>query len=478
MQELARERFDALMGSTRNQMTRTLGMELAWYSEPDERVLCAIVRDESDGDHTCIVLARDKIGRFRAVHLSEWFPTMAQAVAAVPQLLTEWATRDDQDYEQGDEPRDTMDFFTPRHSRERLNHGFVQLIESEEMSPAWGIIESLMFYFSDPDGNFVEQFQSTAFYARIWELYLFAVLAEDRCTIDRTYPAPDYLLKGMFGDAFIEAVTVNPSEAGEVGYPHGTAALANYLDSYVPVKFAGPLVRKLQRRYWEEPHIGDRPIILAIADYHCADSMRRSQRSLCSYLYGQSFDATAFDSRLLLRPEYEVKEHRWGSKRVPSGFFALPGAENISAVISTGEETMMKFNRMGLRAGFGSSRIEMRASGLRCSGGHPSGFAPEAFDTDVLSPDYEELWIDGLQIYHNPRAIRPLDIQMLGDATHHRFGNGKYDGIYIDASPFCIDTRLFVDTSKPQNAPVSSAARTPRLKHELLRNRRRPDRTG
>lgn len=464
MQELTRERFDALMGSTRNQMTRIVGTELAWYSEPDERVLCAIVRDESDGDHTCIVLARDSIGRFRAVHLSEWFPTMAEAVDAVPQLLIDWAARDDQDYEQGDEPRDTMDFFTPRHSRERLNPGFVKLIESEEMSPAWGIIESLMFYFSDPDGNFVEQFQSTAFYARIWELYLFAVLAEDRCAIDRTYPAPDYLLRGIFGDAFIEAVTVNPADAGEVGYPQDPALLADYLDNYIPIKFAGPLVRKLQRRYWEDPHIGDRPIILAIADYHCPASMRRSQRSLCSYLYGHSFDWTSFDSRLLLQPENEVKEHVWGNKRVPSGFFALPGAENISAVISTDEETMMKFNRMGFRAGFGSSRIEMRASGLRCGGGHPSDVAPETFDTDVLSPKYRELWIDGLQVYHNPRSIRPLDIGMLGDATHHRFRNGRCDGIYVDSSPVCIDTRLSVDTSKPQNAPIPRAAVTPRLK--------------
>jgi hypothetical protein len=428
MQELTKERFDALMGSTRNQMTRIVGTELAWYAQPGERVLSVIVRDETDGDYTCIVLARDRIGRFRAVHLSEWFSTMTEAVNAVPQLLTNWATRDDRDYEQGDEPRNTMDFFTPRHPRERLNPTFVQLIESEEMSPALGIIESLMFYFSDPDGNFVEQFQSTAFFARIWELYLFAILAEDRCVIDRTHPAPDYLLSGIFGDAFIEAVTVNPADAGEVGYPQDTVSLTDYLDNYIPIKFAGPLVRKLQRRYWEEPHIGGRPIILAIADYHCIGSMRRSQRSLCSYLYGHSFDANSFDSRLLLKPVKDVAEHVWGNKRVSSGFFALPGAENISAVISTGEDTIMKFNRMGLRAGFGSSRVGMRASGLRCSGGHPSRVAPQPFDTDVLSKDYEELWIDGLQVYHNPRAIRPIDIQMLGDATHHHRRGGKFDG--------------------------------------------------
>jgi hypothetical protein len=148
MEELTRERFDALMGSTRNQMTRIVGTELAWYSECSEKVLCVIVRDETDQDYACIVLARDSVGRFRAVDLSEWFATMAEAVEAVPKLLNTWASRDDQEYEQGDEPRSTMDFFTPRHARARLNPDFIQLIEREEMSPARGIIESLMFYFS------------------------------------------------------------------------------------------------------------------------------------------------------------------------------------------------------------------------------------------------------------------------------------------------------------------------------------------
>jgi hypothetical protein len=47
-----------------------------------------------------------------------------------------------------------------------------------------------MYYFQDPDGNFVEQFQSNAFNSRLWELYLFAVLGERRFYIDRDYPAP------------------------------------------------------------------------------------------------------------------------------------------------------------------------------------------------------------------------------------------------------------------------------------------------
>ena len=35
-----------------------------------------------------------------------------------------------------------------------------------------------MHYFQDVDGNFVQQFQSTGFDARLWELYLYALFTE------------------------------------------------------------------------------------------------------------------------------------------------------------------------------------------------------------------------------------------------------------------------------------------------------------
>lgn len=45
-----------------------------------------------------------------------------------------------------------------------------------------------------------------------------------------------------------------------------------------------------------------------------------------------------------------VDVHRWGPKEIPAGFFRLPGAENISAVIFNNSATISKFNRMGLLA--------------------------------------------------------------------------------------------------------------------------------
>jgi len=46
-----------------------------------------------------------------------------------------------------------------------------------------------MRWYEDVDGNFIEQFQTTGFDARIWELYLFAAFRELLYAIDRTHTA-------------------------------------------------------------------------------------------------------------------------------------------------------------------------------------------------------------------------------------------------------------------------------------------------
>lgn len=52
-----------------------------------------------------------------------------------------------------------------------------------------------MPHFVDIDGNFVEQFQSTGFDARLWELYLNTYLNEEQFFFDREYNAPDFIVR-------------------------------------------------------------------------------------------------------------------------------------------------------------------------------------------------------------------------------------------------------------------------------------------
>ena len=83
-----------------------------------------------------------------------------------------------------------VDFFTPVRPTEALNPSFVRLVTEEGFSAARGIIEPMMRWYEDADGNFVEQFQTSGFDPRIWELYLFAALSEVGYLIDRSRSAP------------------------------------------------------------------------------------------------------------------------------------------------------------------------------------------------------------------------------------------------------------------------------------------------
>ena len=76
-----------------------------------------------------------------------------------------------------------------------------------------------MPFYQDVDGNFIEQFQTTGFDARLWELYLYATAVEMGYALTPDVVAPDLLLEGPRGRLAIEATTANPPEEGRAPTP-------------------------------------------------------------------------------------------------------------------------------------------------------------------------------------------------------------------------------------------------------------------
>src|SRR3546814_15734503 len=68
----------------------------------------------------------------------------------------------------------------------------------------------MMRFHEDADGNFIEQFQTTGFDPRLWELYLFATFNELGYARDSAVAVPDFILTGLPGRLAIEANTANP----------------------------------------------------------------------------------------------------------------------------------------------------------------------------------------------------------------------------------------------------------------------------
>ena len=187
------------------------GYRRAWPSVRLEKLLGVVSLDIYDRDHVCTVLARDARGRFRAVHCDLNIETQVEAERQLAVAFAELAVRPASDFYQGDETEQPIDFFTPMVATDRQHQNFRSLTTHEHHTPALGLLRELMHYFVDADGNFVQQFQSTGFDARLRELYLYALFTELGYGFDRDHPAPDFHCIGLGGDFFVEAITVNPS---------------------------------------------------------------------------------------------------------------------------------------------------------------------------------------------------------------------------------------------------------------------------
>lgn len=443
-------RFEALAGYCRHYRTLLFSTEVRWLQACDEAILAVVIRDHEDNDFAALLLAQDLKERYRFFNMTKFFSLQEEVLATLPDFVTAAMAELETERAQGDEKGKPVDFFSPLVPTEKLNSSFEKLTTLEGYSPTLGLIKPMMKWYEDADGNFIEQFQTTGFDTRFWELYIFAMLIEARFELDKTTAIPDFCARNVLGRICVEATSVNPSldREGKCVPPpplDTPEQMQEFQRNYMPIRFAGPLTAKLSKKYWERDNVSGLPILLAIQDFHAPGSMIYSRTALPIYLYGMDWDSHhAANGQLIITPR-PVVTHQWGDKIVKSGFFNFAGAENISAVITNASATISKFNRIGLIAGFGSKRVRMTRTGTVLNNDtHAS--SPTTFFHDVNSPDYTETWMEGLDVYHNPNAIHPLNPEMLPGAAHHRLlENGQLQSTVPGWHPFGSTTRIFLE---------------------------------
>ncbi|MBD3831753.1 MAG: hypothetical protein IE910_00155 [Brevundimonas sp.] len=436
-------RFNAVAGYARRPMTGVTAEELAWYEHDQGRILGLILRDRADGDFGHLVFAPDQRRRYRNVHVG-FEADRRRAEVALRRALEAAAMAPVEDHHQGDEVGGPVDFFALSRPRERLHPSFVVLMESPGYAPARRMIEPMMRWFDDVDGNFIEQFQTTGFDQRIWELYLFAAFIEMGYELDRRHAVPDFSLVGLRGAFSVEAVTVGASPTEKLAPPvrDTVEGMRTYLQDYMPIKFGSALYSKLRKRYWERENVAGRPLVFAIEDFSSPGSMVETRVALDIYLYGYDHNWTRdAEGRLVITPR-RIETHRWGKKVIPSGYFRQPDAENISAVLFSNSGTIAKFNRMGVLAGFGDPDLLVMREGLIVNH-NPNATEAIPFRHVVNDPRYSENWGEGLDVFHNPNALHPLDPGLLPGAAHHfLLENGLRESRTPDWHPLTSVTRM------------------------------------
>lgn len=440
---LDRKRFNALAGLSRSPAAAYISEELGWYSNEDESVIGVVLHDIIDDDFVAVVLVRDEGGQFRAFDVDCSIGTEEAARSWLERAIKWHTAAGVKVYPQGDAPKGP-DLFTPILPTERLHPDFVHIARESAFLPAREIIRRIMPHYVDIDGNFVEQFQSSGFDARIWELYLYGYIAEEELFLDRAHPAPDFLVTKYGETVAIEAVIVGRKEDNPPKYlkeppqPKTRSEVLEAQENVIPIKFGSPLYSKLSKKYWDLRHVTGKPLVFAIADFHDDQSMLWTSTALFNYLYGVRHEFHYDERGQLVISPIKIETHKVDDKVIPSGYFFQPEAEHVSAIIFSASGTISKFNRIGRQAGFFHPQVVMIRMGT-CHDHDPNASVPKVFQY-LVDENCNETWAEGLSMFHNPNAINPVPEKLFPSIGHHHFKEGRIVSYLPEFYPYASVT--------------------------------------
>jgi hypothetical protein len=186
-----------------------------------------------------------------------------------------------------------IDIFSNITPAERQNKEYITLTTCSGFSPAKNLIEEISQEFTDKDGNFVEQFQSTGFYQRLWELFLSQLIKELDLTDISVKHAPDFHLQKNGVDFFLEATSSNPADKDEFtvdyiekAFKEKDLKIQNDLIDYYTIKIGSALKSKLDNKYWELSWVAGKPLVIAIKPSHNKFANWLPDYKIIEYLYG------------------------------------------------------------------------------------------------------------------------------------------------------------------------------------------------
>lgn len=330
------------------------------------------------------------------------------------------------------------DLFVPMVANEKLHPNFLKIMPQPNGEDFHGptriALQESFDKLPKPDGNFIKDFQSAGFDSRIWELYLNQTFHSIGLDVKQPSDRPDFLLSNGEEEVWVEAVTANASQVfeEEVGR---ISELWEQQDE-VAIKLGSALRDKLKKKYWELPHVAGKPLVLAIADFHGgSDGFRTSVHPLERYAYGIHARLTSNVGEEVTFDQEELEQHV-GRKTIPSGFFKLEGAENVSAILFSNAGTVAKFSRMGFVKNPVPGMIVTR---IGTEYDHDAkAIMPRAFATFVEKD--QEGWNDEAVILHNPYAKHPLSEAFFADTAYDVYEDGKVHFTVFDLFTYASQT--------------------------------------
>jgi len=422
--EISKSEFDAVCYA-RNAHIMPMLKEIQYYRVDGMELYGVIALDITDGDFGALVLGRDADKRFRAIEVpTKFYDSPKKAVKDLEHLFAK-AISEGSTFEQGDEKGKPNELY--KIVAKNVSSSFNELTTNPIYSSANEFIGEDVYAYVDVDGNYIKDFQSTGFNARLWELYLYIFLKHQGFEFDNSFNAPDYLVDKFGVTIALEATTVNHDAKFDEPYPNDESDIFKLVQDYMPIKFGSSLFSKLQKEYWRREHVRGKPLIFALHDFHMLELLYWSQRALRNYLYGSRYKAIfddgssklELDARSLPIPE-AIARHSYKHKDIPSNFFNQPGAEFVSGVLYCNNATLDTFNGIGKLAKMGDYKRKI-VRVAETNDLESSSYRPKVMVENVDDKNYEEAWEDTMCLFHNPNGKHPIPRELFSGITHCYF---------------------------------------------------------
>jgi len=343
------------------------------------------------------------------------------------------------------------DLFTPVFPLDRTDPLFQAVMQGQTYEAARRQMRELFAEFQDVDKSFVREFQTGGFSPRVFELALCAYLKEEGLALDRSQPAPDFVVRGTRPVA-IEVTTTNPPQDAPPSeielFPSDWVAA----DRAFVFQLGKALRPKLTHRdadaraYWERPHVSGLPFVIAVGAFHDQHAQWFPDALVAHYLYGVRSVANYDDAGILTLTADRITAHESGGRRIPSALFRQPEAKHLAGVLFSNAHTMAMFNRIGTERGYGSANVAMLRFGVKYNPDpNASTPLPFAYVVGDRPPSEQETFAEGLVLFLNPWAQEPLAPQSLPAIVYHELQD---DGRVLTTlprgfHPFASKTMIF-----------------------------------
>jgi hypothetical protein len=341
----------------------------------------------------------------------------------------------------------SVDLFIPVIAPERFHPNFQNALlpgrEGErEVVSAW--LEG----FKDRDGKLVTEFQTT-FNSTFWEIYLHAVFREYGFQIDWSHSSPDFVLDTPKGDIVVEAVTANAAQGAvpEWDKPGVITDNVRYQDFWplnreAIIRLSNALLSKLKKHrasYASMGHVKGKPFVVAVAPFEQPDFQHQYDRPMRALLYDEYVDETAYfknpDAFPNGPPSVKLASIEKGNgATIDLGIFNNDSWREVSAVVFSCVATWGKTVAMSNRPAFG---FVITSWGTDETGKSERRVAR-------IGPPSEAV-TDGLQVFHNPHALIPLDLEVFrrsGVVQHYVTPHGFIRESYENCLQFRLTQKI------------------------------------